>query len=154
KTMAGSAALDGSAGLPAPDPMIAEQPRGGNSVTHRVGLVLGTTPAPPPAKTPRAKTEPFLNAWVASVLGDPAKVVCKVYFQGGAGTRMVAMSELGLEALDVLSLSRSLARGVIASGSQDSELDRRVRDAVLLAQPDATAIAIAYDITPAGAGQR
>lgn len=153
RTAAGSAAMDASTGAPAADPDIATQPRGGRSITHRVAMVLGTSAAAPPATTPRAKAEPYLNAWVGDLLGDLSQVVCKVYFQGGTGTRLVAMSELQLDPIDVLSLSRSLARGVISSGGHDSELDRRVRDRVLEVEPGAVAIAITYDITP-GAGQR
>jgi hypothetical protein len=153
KTAAGGAALDTAAGAPAADPAVIEQPRGGRSVTHRVALLLGTAGAPP-AANPRARAEPYLNAWAGGLLGDLTRVLCKVFFQGGPGTRMVAMSELGFEPLDILSLSRTLAKGVMSSDQHGSELDRRVRDFVLSVQPGATGIAITFDIVPVAAGQR
>jgi len=153
-TSGASAAFDAAVGQPAPDPAVVQQPRGGTSLTHRLGVVLGTDAGIVPGKNPRGKAEPYLHTWVGSLLGDLAKVQCRVDFTGGAGTRKISVADLGLEPLDLLSLSRSVAIGAVASDTHATELDRRVHDAVLRLVPGATKITITYDIVPASPDQR
>ena len=153
-TSGASAAFDAAVGQPAPDPVVVQQPRGGTSLTHRLGVVLGTDAGIVPGKNPRGKAEPYLHTWVGGLLGDLAKVVCRVDFTGGAGTRNISVADLGLEPLDLLSLSRSVAIGAVASDAHATELDRRVHDALLGLVPGATKITITYDIVPASRGQR
>jgi hypothetical protein len=153
-TSGASAAFDAAVGQPAPDPAVAQQPRGGTSLTHRLAVVLGEDAGIVPGGNPRGKAEPYLHSWVGSLLGDLTKVVCKVDFTGGAGTRNITVADLGLEPLDVLSLSRSVAISAVASDAHASELDRRVRDALLTAEPGATNITITYDIVPASPDER
>lgn len=153
-TTGASAAFDAAVGQPAPDPAVIQQPRGGTSLTHRLGVVLGADAGIVPGKNPRGKAEPYLHSWVGSLLDDLDKVVCKVDFTGGAGTRNISVADLGLEPLDLLSLSRSVAIGAVASDAHATELDRRVHDALLGLVPGATNITITYDIVPASSNQK
>ena len=153
-TSGASAAFDAAVGQPAPDPAVVQQPRGGTSLTHRLAVVLGSDAGIVPGKNPRGKAEPYLHTWVGSLLGDLAKVLCRVDFTGGAGTRNISVADLGLEPLDLLSLSRSVAVGAAASDSHATELDRRVHDTLVRLVPGATKIMITYDIVPASPDQR
>ena len=151
-TSGASAAFDTAIGQPAPDPAVVQQPRGGTSLTHRLAVVLGDDPVVLPGKNPRGKAEPYLHTWVGSLLGDLTKVVCKVDFISGAlvaSSRNVTAADLGLEPLDWLSLTRSVAIAAVASDAHATELDRRVRDVILKLDKDATDIKITYDIPPA-----
>jgi hypothetical protein len=113
-----------------PELDVARTPRTGLAVTHRVLLLFaGAPPATPgwpaPATSPRARTEPILNAWSARVLGDARKVRCLVEVLNDAGgvaqTLELALSELQIAPLDVV-------YGVDASArsSQASALEQRV----------------------------
>ena len=150
-TSGASATFDAAIGQPAPDPAVVQQPRGGSSLTHRVAVVLGDDPAVVPGKNARGKAEPYLHTWVGSLLGDLSKVICKVDFTSGliASPRNVSVADLGLEPLDLISLTRSVAVAAVASDAHATELDRRVRDAILKLDPAAANIAITYDIVPA-----
>jgi len=133
-TSGASAAFDTAIGQPAPDPAVVQQPRGGTSLTHRLAVVLGDDPGVLPGNNPRGKAEPYLHTWVGSVLGDLSKVGCKVDFISGALvalSRNVTAADLGLEPLDLLSLTRSVAIAAVASDAHATELDRRVRDVIL-----------------------
>ena len=155
-TSGASAAFDAAIGQPAPDPAVVQQPRGGTSLTHRVAVVLGKDVGVVPGKNFRGKAEPYLHTWVGSLLGDLSKVVCKVDFISGgvASTRNITVADLGLEPLDVLSLSRTVAIAAVASDAHASELDRRVHDAMLRFDAGATSITITYDIVPPSPDQR
>jgi hypothetical protein len=150
-TSGASAAFDGAIGQPAPDPAVVQQPRGGTSLTHRLAVVLGDDPGVIPGSNPRGKAEPYLHTWVGSILGDLSKVVCKVDFTSGfvPSPRNVSVADLGLEPLDLLSLTRSVAIAAVGSDAHATELDRRVRDAILKLDAAATKITITYDIVPA-----
>ena len=144
-TMAGAAGLDALAqGTRPPDPDVARAPRVGTALTHRVAIMLpSAVPASagdgwPAARSARAACEPRLDAWMASLLGDPRKVRCRVQYQAtGGGTRTVELTfdALGLCASDVVALARAVATLPAAS-----ELDRRVLHAALPQgpPPDAT----------------
>ena len=122
------ASLDAMAkGAHPPEPEIVRWPRGGTSVTHRVALVLGQGPLPAgpwPAEplTPRALTEPLINAWVGRLLGDPGTVRCEAVFATG-GPVAITLRQLDLQPLDVL----ALARGDTEDEPRDSELARRIK---------------------------
>jgi len=137
---AAAATLDAMAhgGVRPPDPEIATMPRRGTPLTHRVAVVLGDGPSPLPAgwpalPTPRAELEPWIDAWVGSLFGDPTEVTCEVELgpvDGPTATTTVSLDLLDLRPVDVLALARALGdaeRGATQSGA--SELDRRVRDA-------------------------
>ena len=155
-TSGASAAFDTAIGQPAPDPAVVQQPRGGTSLTHRLAVVLGDDPGVLPGNNPRGKAEPYLHTWVGSLLGDLSKVVCKVDFLSGglvASSRNVTVVDLGLEALDLLSLTRSVAIAAVASDAHATELDRRVRDIILTLDAAATNITITYDVPAAPNGK-
>lgn len=76
---------------PPPELEVVRTPRTGIALTHRVVTLFSGEPALPAAWTlspvpppgvleppPRAAAEPHLNAWVARLLGDPARVRCLV----------------------------------------------------------------------------
>lgn len=100
------------------EPMVAQTPRSGITLTHRVGIHLetGLNPAQPAANpyhgiigmTPRAAAEPALNKWLASLLPAPGDVGAWVtYFDGTTKTNaseFVTQTNLQLQALDLLYL--------------------------------------------------
>ncbi len=118
-TFAAASALDAATGQVPPDPEVAEQPRGGTGLTHRVALILGgnapASPWPGPP-TVRAAANPYLNAWAGRLLGNPKFIVCTVNV-----SLQVTVADLGIQPLDFLALARS-----IASTGQSAELDARV----------------------------
>jgi len=122
-TFAATSALDTATGAVPPNPEVAEQPRGGTGLTHRVALVLGggTPPASPwPGTiTPRAAANPYLNAWVGRLLGSPTTIVCTVNV-----SLQVSVADLDVQPLDFLALARTLA-----TTGQSAELDARVTEA-------------------------
>jgi hypothetical protein len=141
-TMGASASLDAQArGVRPPDPEIARVPRGGVPLTHRVALVLGGDPPPDawsavPA-TPRSLAEPWLDRWLAALVGDPATVRCRVATPGpNAGDpdveQPVSLAALGLRPLDLLPLADggdavvSLDARSTNPLADGSDLDRRI----------------------------
>jgi hypothetical protein len=134
-------------GLRPPEPEIAVQPRSGTNLTHRVAVLLGGEPLSPDvwfgvADTPRSAAEPYLDRWVGALLGDPAKVQCRLQFviaSNQPDVRTVRLSELGLRPLDVLALTKTL------DGDAASELDTRVAS---FAPDTATQVAIQYTADP------
>jgi hypothetical protein len=131
-TMASSAGLDALAqGVRPPEPHVGRAPTGGITLTHRLALVLGATPMPlldgwASTATPRAATEPRLDGWVGSLLGDPREVRCRVRYPDATTGQpdhevTVTLDQLQLRPLDVLALAHATA-----TEPQASELDRRV----------------------------
>jgi hypothetical protein len=162
-TTAAAATLDSLAqGVRPPDPEIAETPRGGSSVHHRVCLVLGGDALAPPgwdaiASSPRSRAEPYLDGWLGTLIGDPARVRCRVTYNDGAAPtlvheREVSLTDLALRPIDLLAIvsagdaAAQPMPGLPTGSAQVSELDARVVWFVLGladAAPDA-AITIAY----------
>ena len=121
-TFAAASALDAATGNVPPDPEVAEQPRGGTGLTHRVALILGgAAPASPwpGADTPRSAANPYLNAWAGRLLGDPKAIVCTVNV-----ALQVTVADLRIQPLDFLALART-----ISTSGQSAELDARVTEA-------------------------
>ena len=144
-TTAASASLDTTIGSRPPEPEVAQQPRGGPRLTHRVGIILGEPASADVwsaiAKTPRALAEPHLDNWAGALLGAPTEIVCRVnYFEAGSSHNLtIGLDELQLRPLDFL----ALARTVSATGAA-SELDGRVMDVLLKTKPAATDVQIFY----------
>src|ERR1044072_8152986 len=127
-----------SRGTHAPDPQVVVTPRGGFDVTHRLSILFsGNAPALPPGwpATPRTVAEPWLSAWAASLLPDPAQVRCAV--KAGATTSVVTLADLGLGPLDFLVLSDAFRT------PQRSELEERIRFQANIA-PDITQVSITF----------
>lgn len=145
-TQAATATMDAMAqGFRPPEPDLLRVSQPGTPVTHRVGIVLGHPPlsfATGWASTsPRAQAEPYLNAWVGSLLGDPGRLQCRVKVHApDASTKEVAVSaaDLRLAPLDFLAVATQAA-----PQPEDSELDRRVARAALKGGA-ATRIEISY----------
>ena len=105
-----SATLDAIATGAVPPPRLSglDTPVTGASVTHRliVALPPAASPVPKWGSSPRSELEPSLSAWVAGLLGDPAKVRCVVQV-GATGERVpVSLADIaesqGFSPLDAL----------------------------------------------------
>ena len=76
-----------------PDPDIVATPRPGLDFTHRLMLLLAGAPPMPPAWSgitarPRAVAEPWLSAWVAGRLPDPATVRALLSWVAGGAAEL------------------------------------------------------------------
>jgi hypothetical protein len=106
--------------LPPPEPDVLRSPRTGVALTHRL-VIIADEPDAAPALSAwkasaaqqalwlRAAAEPRLNAWAATVLGDPARVQWRASFVDAATgapsdqpARTFTLAEVGLCPLDVL----------------------------------------------------
>ncbi|WP_037309321.1 hypothetical protein [Amycolatopsis orientalis] len=107
-----SATLDSYAkGGVLPEPAVVETPRGGTTLTHRLGLqfAAGLGPdhgAPLPGRNnPRARAEPAVNDWLADMLPDPGSVAASVTWldhKNKKHVHVVTQAEAGLQAIDLL----------------------------------------------------
>ncbi|WP_062302663.1 hypothetical protein [Demequina subtropica] len=107
-------ALSGGTAIPRPE--VADTPRTGLPVSHRLVLQLPAVPAEPatpPAGweevpvTPRAALEPAVNHWLAALLGDPAAIRVRLTSDAlapGAALPEVSVAQLGLQPLDLVAL--------------------------------------------------
>lgn len=132
-------------GVRPPDPEVAQAPGGGVPLTHRVAVVLGGGPVTLPAgwpatTTPRAQVEPYLDAWLGTVFGDPRTIKCRATYPAPTPTdparRLeveVTLAELGLQPIDFL----AVVGQPVATG-QAGELDRRVAEVALKKAPSTT----------------
>lgn len=136
-------------------PDVVQTPRSGVTLTHRVAIHLktGLNPADPALTSPRARVEPAINDWLASVLPPLAKVACTVTITtpGVAlpSTQVVTAQNLGLLPIDLLYL---LDPDTLPSAR---ELDDRIEAFVIATQaphPDAVLSIIYRDRIPALAG--
>jgi hypothetical protein len=115
---------------PPPELEVVKTPRSGVALTYRlVALFSGQSELPPgwgpPAVSHRADAEPVLNAWVASLLGDPSRVRCLIERFNSASsevveTREMKLSELQLSPLDFIYASDG------GRDAQPSEIERRI----------------------------
>jgi hypothetical protein len=117
-------------GLP-PQPEIIRTPSSAVGLTHRVAVHLagGVDPrrSPDPAltMTPRAQTEPAVNAWLAALLPPLSSIGCIVRFHDAsahiAASGEITLERLGLQPTDLVA---------VAGGSADamSELDDRISE--------------------------
>jgi len=135
-----------SQGSQPPEPDFPATPRAGTDVTHRLMLLFAGPPVTPAAWAgvsthPRATAEPWLSAWVASRLPDPATVRCQVTWTAGAQTQpglaVVSLSDLDIGPLDVLALANA------GDQPQRAELENRIIYAAN-PPPDAQAISLSY----------
>lgn len=100
-----------SKGVYPPEMESVETPRSGTVVTHRLTIhfdpAASATASPNSLSqmTPRAKTEPSINAWLAKILPDPAKIQCKVLYSTPLEQDkeiIVSQKQLGLQSIDLL----------------------------------------------------
>jgi hypothetical protein len=94
-----SATLDSISTGATPPPRLEglDTPVAGASVSHRLLVTLGTEAVAPAGwgTSPRSELEPALSSWVASVLGDPAKVRCSVEVSATHERLPVSLADLG-----------------------------------------------------------
>jgi hypothetical protein len=111
---------------PPPDIDVVRTPRTGIGMTHRLVVLLDANSAGAAwgPKTPRALAEPYLNDWVAHLLGpDAPNARCRVELVSGDSDPIVVeltLKDLGLAPIDLVSLpeqDESVGR---------SELEQRV----------------------------
>lgn len=82
-TLRSASTLDAVASGEAPPPEleVVRTPRTGLALTYRLVALFGASVTPPTGwgePTPRANAEPYLNSWVANLLGDPTRLRCLV----------------------------------------------------------------------------
>ncbi|MEU9338562.1 hypothetical protein AB0D49_36340 [Streptomyces sp. NPDC048290] len=127
-----SATLDAYAkdGFP-PDPAVVRTPRGGVTLTHRLGLLLtpGLRPGSATTATPRAQAEPAVDAWLAALLPRPQDIAVRVTWtdpaDGRPRDRVVTQRDLGLRPVDLLWALRPAGSGTLA------DLDDRITGQVV-----------------------
>lgn len=141
-----------SRGAYAPQPQVVETPRAAIDLTHRVMALFGDAIATAPpwssvSKHPRAVVEPALDAWVSTLLPDPAAVRCTASYASSSGpaSNVVSLLDLDLGPLDVLALSD--AGGAL----QGSELEARIRYHAAV-EPGVDSVAISFDVSGLPAG--
>ncbi|NKQ37368.1 MAG: hypothetical protein HF973_17350 [Chloroflexi bacterium] len=142
-----------SSGKLPPIPDVAQTPRSGIGLTHRVGLHLEssldhlTSPVTGLGMTPRAAAEPALNSWLAGLLPPPDQVgvlVRAVDKTGAASEWTVTQTNLGLQPLDLLYMVNPQTDGAMTA--LDDLIVNHIRSQH---RPDA-AITIAYTEPLAG----
>jgi hypothetical protein len=97
-------------GAQIPEPQVVSTPRTGLAVTHRVLTVGGGDPKSPPsspwgAKTPRALAEPWLEAWLGSILPSAQSIAFVCEYTDPNKSIYMTVSDLGLGALDLLAMA-------------------------------------------------
>jgi hypothetical protein len=141
-----------------PEPEVVGTPRGGVDLTHRLFVLLMGDPARSTAwggapANPRAKAESRLDAWISTLLPNPASVRARVRSVDGAGTVQtvdVTLAALRADPLDLLFMADA------ADAPQSSELEQRLLyEALGSLPPDPGEVSLIFDRTAAGltAGQ-
>jgi hypothetical protein len=132
---------------PPTDLDVARTPRRGLGITHRVAVLLRGAVAGggwAAKDSVRAGLEPAMEAWVASLLPDPAAVGCIVNLFDKDDKALddvaVTLAALGLAALDFVFAS------VPAEAAESSEIERRVALVALEANSDAVRARVRYDL--------
>ena len=139
-----------SKGQRPPHPDVVNTPRGGLDLTHRVALLFAGNASVSSAWSamsarPRASAEPWLDAWLSTLLPDPASVVGTVSYHDASGDHAVPVSlrDLDVRPQDVLAMADA------GSTPQKGELELRMVLAAAL-PADASRITIDFSV-PAGA---
>ena len=135
-----------------PDPDVITTPRGGLDLTHRVAVLLTGSPTINPTWSavtvhPRAAAEPWLNAWLTTLLPDPSTVICSVQYTDTAGshTDNVSLLQLSVGSLDCLGMADA------AEVAQQAELEARILYAAAIPS-GATGVQINYQPASPPAG--
>jgi hypothetical protein len=96
-----------SEGHAPPEPEIINTPRGAAVVNHRITIHLQTGSVTSPwggPETPRSLAVPGLNRWLGERIGPPQSVRFTVTYDRDGDTRPVALSDLGLQSIDLIYL--------------------------------------------------
>ena len=127
----------------ASDPQVIRTPRAGFDLTHRLMVLflgdLDRAQSWGDGQNPRSSAEPQLDAWLSTLLPDPAQVFCRVTYndathQGADRASLdVSLAHLQADPLDTLAMASA------ADIAQSSELEQRLLYAALASLPgDAT----------------
>ena len=117
------------------EPEVPKTPRGGASYTQRVVALCTVADAGPWAQDRRSTVEPRLNAWLAYMLGDPARYRFRAHVQRGVDAQRqpifdADMISVGLDELAVSPLSAVLLATNVstqrAAGLSETGLRARV----------------------------
>jgi hypothetical protein len=137
-----------------PQSEVTTSPTPGIPVNHRVALLLEGTALPAASgwtlgASPRGKADPFAEAWVGSLLGNPTTATAQLTYQlNGPQTGSVAVADMKtIGPLDFLALAQSTS-----VAGQGSPLDRQLAAAFAAKTAGATSIAITSYDTPSGLG--
>ncbi len=145
-TIRAGATLDAIArgDTPPPDLDVVRTPRAGTGLTHRLLAIAVGGSAPGWTVTSRAKAEPRLNSWAATLLGDPTRVRVRARFVDASGTTLgsaeISLEKLGLAPVDFLALPESDG---MAGGLAD-----RLRRAMMQARPPSVPSSAAVQLVP------
>lgn len=128
-----------SEGHAPPEMEIVNTPRGGAVVHHRVAVHFRTGAVASawivPA-TPRSRAVPGLNQWLGERIGPPESVQFTVTCDRDGDTRRIALSELGLQPVDLVYLVKDEAGGMEGARQVNdaSELEARIDRAYRVAR--------------------
>jgi hypothetical protein len=126
--------------VPPPELEVIRTPRTGIGLTHRLCTLFpvssGATPSGWPTTIPsaRAQAEPVLNAWLATLLPNPAQVRCKADYVNSENGQVYqtvesALTSLVLSPIDAVYLAEGNTR------AQQAELEQRWRFVLQQARP-------------------
>ena len=145
-TIRAGATLDAIARGDAPPPEldVVQTPRSGTALTHRLLAIAVGEQAPGWAATARAKAEPRLNSWAASLLGAPTRVHARARFLdesgASAGTVEFGIDKLAIAPIDFLALPDT--------SGPDGELADRLRRAASALRPASVPASATVDLLP------
>jgi len=117
---------------PPPELEVVKTPRTGTALTHRLVTLLGGSSTPPagwasPQVAHRANAEPRLNAWVGTLLPNPARVRCIIERTDRATAAIAETKELRLSELRLAPLDAVYAS--VGGRSAPSEIEQRIINA-------------------------
>lgn len=122
----------GRGDMPPPELEFPRTPRTGAGLTHRCLVVLhDTEPGTGWSSSPshvRARAEPRLEAWAATLFGDPDRARCRAGFVHPGSDEIVeppGLRDVSLRELDLSPLDLVYAGGT--AGTAAAELEQRVR---------------------------
>jgi PASTA domain len=134
---------------PPPEIDFVNTPRSGAALTFRLMTIAIGNDAPGWAVTPRAQAEPRLNAWAATLLGDPSRVRIRARFVGADGSSLsnveIGLNQLALAPIDLLSFPET--QGI--SGEIAERILRVLSAARPTSVPATASIEIVADRDPA-----
>ena len=136
------AALDAySKGSFPPEPEFVRTPRGGVTLTHRVGVQFDPSAASsvPVESSPRAHALAPMNQWLSTILPQPAQVGCRVEWRnpvsGAVEDEIVTQADLALQPVDLLHVAT-----LDGSEAMDELDDRIVRHVLSKRAPRGDAV--------------
>ena len=133
-----------SEGHAPPEMEIINTPRGGAVVNHRIAIHFHTGAVASPwgtPESPRSRAVSGLNQWLGERIGLPQSVQFTVTYDRDGDTRPIALSELGLQPIDLIYLVNDEA-GILEGKRQlndmselEVRIDRAYRVARLAIEP-------------------